>query len=62
MDAASQGNFKTKTPEEATRLIENVTPRTSAKNTDLERRKMAKNSNEDQISEVKEMSESDLST
>ena len=48
----------TKTPEEATRLIENVACSTSAKNTDLERRKMANNSNEDRISEVKETSDS----
>lgn len=56
MDAASQGNFKTKTPEEAMRLIENVASSTSAKKTDLERRKMANNSNGDRISEVKETS------
>ena len=58
LDAASQGNFKTKTPEEATRLIENVASSTSAKKTDLERRKMAENSNGDRISEVKETSDS----
>ncbi|WZY77895.1 hypothetical protein YC2023_024279 [Brassica napus] len=45
------------TPEEATRLIENVASSTSAKKTDLERRKMAENSNGDRISEVKETSD-----
>ncbi|KAF2566808.1 hypothetical protein F2Q68_00025792 [Brassica cretica] len=57
LDAASQGNFKTKTPEEATKLIENVASSTSAKKIDLERRKMAENSNGDRISEVKETSD-----
>ena len=53
LDSASQGNFKTRIHEEATRFIENVVTSTSAKNTDLERRKMAENSNGDRISKVK---------
>ena len=49
--------FQTRSPEEATSLFENVATSTSAKKTDLERRKMADNSNEDRISTVKATSD-----
>ena len=58
LDAANHGNFKTRSSEEATRLIENVATSTSAKKTDLERRKMAENLNGDRISKVKATSDS----
>ena len=48
-----KGTSKTRIHEEATRFIENVVTSTSSKNTDLERRKMAENSNGDRISKVK---------
>lgn len=51
LDARSQGNFKTRSTEEATRLIENVATSTSAKKTDLERR-MLENWNGDRISKT----------
>ena len=57
LDSASQGKFKTRSPKEPTRLIENVATSTSAKKTDLERRKMAENSNGDRISKVKATSD-----
>lgn len=58
LDAASQGKFKSRSTEEATRLIENVATSTSVKKTYLERRKMAENSNGDRISEVRASSDS----
>ena len=41
LDASSEGNFNTKIPEEAVRLIENLASSNSTKNTDFERRKSA---------------------
>ncbi|XP_018459754.1 uncharacterized protein LOC108830659 [Raphanus sativus] len=51
LDAAKQGNFKTRSPEEATILIENVATNTSTAKVDLWRRKM-EISNGDQISKT----------
>ena len=41
LDTASERNFNTRNPEEALRLIENLTAGNSTKNTDFERRKSA---------------------
>ena len=41
LDTASEGNFNTRNPEEAVRLIENLTSSNSTKNTYFERRKSA---------------------
>ena len=41
LDASSEGNFNTKIPEEAVRLIENLASSNSTKNTDFERSKSA---------------------
>ena len=41
LDTASDGNFNTRNPEEAERLIENLASNNSTKNTDFERRKSA---------------------
>ncbi|XP_018462183.1 uncharacterized protein LOC108833253 [Raphanus sativus] len=51
LDAASQGNFKTRSPKEATRLIENIATSTSTAKVDLERRNM-EISNGDRISKT----------
>jgi len=41
LDTATEGNFNTRNPEEAVRLIENLASSNSTKNTDFERRKSA---------------------
>ena len=41
LDIASEGNFNTRNPEEAVRLIENLASSNNTKNTDYERRKSA---------------------
>ena len=41
LDITSEGNFNTRNPEEAVRLIENLVSRNSTNNTDFERRKSA---------------------
>ncbi|XP_024014751.1 uncharacterized protein LOC112088577 [Eutrema salsugineum] len=53
LDAASNGNFNTRYPEEAVELIENLASSNSTKNADLERKKQAGNMDRSQIAEVK---------
>ena len=53
MDASSKGNFKTRTPMEAIKLIENLVISNSTKNADFERKKLAAGLDNDQIGEVK---------
>ena len=53
LDASSEGNFNTRNPEEAVRLIENLASINSTKNTDFERRKSAGILGKDQMDEVK---------
>ena len=40
LDSASDGNFNTRNPEEAVRLIENLASSNNIKNTDFERNKL----------------------
>ncbi|XP_024011290.1 uncharacterized protein LOC112086553 [Eutrema salsugineum] len=53
LDAASNGNFNTRYPDEAVELIENLASSNSTKNADLERKKQAGNMDRSQIAEVK---------
>ena len=53
LDASSEGNFNTKNPEEAVRLIENLASSNSTKNTDFERRKSVAILAKEQMDEVK---------
>ena len=54
LDASSEGNFNTRNPEEAVRLIENLASSNSTKNTDFERRQSATILVNDKMDEVKE--------
>ena len=53
LDAASNGNFKTRTHVEAIKLIENLASSNSSKNADNERKKLAAGLNNSQMAEVK---------
>ncbi|XP_024010235.1 uncharacterized protein LOC112085267 [Eutrema salsugineum] len=53
LDAASNGNFNTRYPDEAVELIENLASSNSTKNADYQRRKQAGNLDGSQIAEVK---------
>ncbi|XP_024004828.1 uncharacterized protein LOC112081984 [Eutrema salsugineum] len=53
LDAASNGNFNTRYPDEAVELIENLAFSNSTKNADYQRRKQAGNLDGSQIAEVK---------
>ena len=53
LDASSEGNFNTRNPEEAVRLIENFTSINSTKNTDFERKQSATTLGKEQMDEVK---------
>ena len=53
LDASSEGNFNTRNPEEAVRLIENLASSNSTKNTDFERRQSATILGKDQMNEMK---------
>ncbi|KAG2292704.1 hypothetical protein Bca52824_039373 [Brassica carinata] len=53
LDASSNGNFNTRNPEEAVRVIENLASSSSTKNTDFERKKSATILVNDQVDEVK---------
>ncbi|KAL1219712.1 hypothetical protein V5N11_032359 [Cardamine amara subsp. amara] len=52
LDAASNGNFNTRYPEDANVLIKNLTSSNSTKNADFERKKHAANMKGNQIAEV----------
>ena len=41
LDASSDGNFNTRNPEEAGRVIENLASKNNTKNTDFERKRSA---------------------
>lgn len=53
LNAASEGNFKTRNPKEARRLIENLVSTNSTKNADLDIIKSVGNMDGGQIVEVK---------
>ena len=53
LDASSEGNFNTRNPEEAVRLIENLRSRNSTKNTDFGRRKSVAILGKEKMDEVK---------
>ena len=53
LDTASEGNFNTKNPEKAMRLIENLASINNIKNTDFERRKVAASLGKQQLVDVK---------
>ena len=53
LNASSEGNFNTRSPEEAVRLIEILASNNSTKNTDFERRKSAAIIGKEQMDEVK---------
>ena len=53
LDASSNGNFNTRNPEEAVKVIENLASSSSTKNTDFERKKSATILGNDQMDEVK---------
>ena len=53
LNASSKGNFNTRNPEEAVRLIENLASNNSTKNTDFERRKSAAILRKEHMDEVK---------
>ena len=53
LDTASEGNFNTKNPEKAMRLIENLASINNTKNTDFERRKVAASLGKEQLVDVK---------
>ena len=53
LDASSDGNFNTRNPEEAVRVIENLASSNSSKNTDFERNRSATILWNDQMDEVK---------
>ncbi|XP_024009409.1 uncharacterized protein LOC112084493 [Eutrema salsugineum] len=53
LDAASNGNFNTRYPDEAVELIENLASSNRTKNADYQRRKQAGNMDGSQIAEVK---------
>ena len=53
LDTSSNGNFNTRNPGEAVKVIENLASSNSTKNTDFERRKSATILGNDQMDEVK---------
>ena len=53
LDASSNGNFNTRNPEEAVKVIKNLASSNSTKNTDFERKKSATILGNDQMDEVK---------
>ena len=53
LDSSSDGNFNTRNPEEAVRVIENLTSSNNTKNTDFERKRSATILGNDKIDEVK---------
>ena len=53
LDASSNGNFKTRNPEEAVNVIENLASINSTKNSDFERKKSAIILGNDQMDKVK---------
>ena len=54
LDAFRNGNFNTRNPEEAGKVIENLTSISNTKNTDFERKKSATILGNDQMDEVRE--------
>ena len=54
LDASSNGNFNTRNPEEAVKVIEKLAFSNSNKNTDFERKRSATIFGNDQMDEVKE--------
>ena len=53
LDTASEGNFNTRNPVEALRLIENLANNNSTKNTDFERKKSVASLGKEHMDEVK---------
>ena len=53
LDTASEGNFTTRNPLEAVRLIENLANSSSTKNTDSERKKSVASIGKEQMDEVR---------
>ena len=53
LDASSNGNFNTRNPEEAVRVIENLASNNITKNSDFERKRSATILGNDQMYEVK---------
>ena len=53
LDASSNGNFNTRNPEEAVKVIENLASNNITKNTDFERKRYAAFFGNDQMDEVK---------
>ncbi|XP_023634276.1 uncharacterized protein LOC111829415 [Capsella rubella] len=53
LDAASNGNYNTRSPAQATKLIENLASSNSTKVADFERKKLAQNMDGVQLAEVK---------
>ena len=53
LDIASEGNFNTRNPEEAARLIENLASNNNTKNTDFERKISATTLGKEQLDDVK---------
>ena len=58
LDSASDGNFNTRNPEEAIRLIENLTSSNNTKNTNFERKRSAPTLGKEQLEDVKAKLES----
>lgn len=54
LDIASEGNFNTMNPEEAKRLIENMTYSNSIKNSKYERRKSAAGLDKEQMNRLRQ--------
>ena len=53
LDSASDGNFNTRNPEEAIRLIENLASNNSTKNTDFKKKKITHALGKEQLEDVK---------
>ena len=53
LDASSNGNFNTRNPEEAIKVIENLASSNSTKNTDFKRKRSSTILGNDQMDEVK---------
>lgn len=53
LDTASEGNFTTRNPLEAVRLIKNLANSSSTKNTDSERKKSVASIGKEQMDEVR---------
>ena len=54
LDTSSNGNFNTRNPEEAVKVIENLASCSNTKNTDFESKNSATILGNDQMDEVKE--------